>query len=254
MTDEAREPVDTGAEESAEPDESRAEVTESDNADAVDEAPAATGPGWGAAYSSLIRFGAGFVGTAMASAREARSSPPPAPAPPDEATGDESGDGAYQPGSVVFGFAADLPNRIERATTSIGDSTGVVKSTVSFGWRVVAASPIGWVIAKPVDAVRERVDAETERLAAIGRQEYAEGRVMFDAVVDNTIDGVLDNVADNEALNDLIRDQALGITDAAVQEVRETGAAADNMTDSIVRKLLRREPRSLPPRPADGGE
>ena len=245
------EPVGTGAEESPEPDESSAEVTESGNAGAVDEAPAASGPDWGTAYSSLIRFGAGFVGTAIDSAREARSSPAPAP---DEPTGDESGDDAYQQGSVVFGFAADLPNRIERVTTSIGDSTGVVKNTVSFGWRVLAASPIGWAISKPVDVVRERVDAETERLAAIGRQEFAEGRVMFDAVVDNTIDGVLDNVADSEALNELIREQALGITDAAVQEVRETGAAADNLTDSIVRRLLRREPRHLPPRPADGAE
>ena len=54
------------------------------------------------------------------------------------------------------------------------------------------------------------------------------------------------------ALGDMIREQVFGITDSAIQEVRETGAAADNLTDSAIRKILRRQPRALPPKPANG--
>jgi hypothetical protein len=125
---------------------------------------------------------------------------------------------------------------------------------VSWGWRATAASPVGWVIAKPVDAVLDRVDAEAERLAAIGRNEYTQGRVLFDSVVDNAIDLVLDNVSESESLNELIREQAIGVGGAAIQEVRETGAAADSLTDSVVRKILRRPPRPLPPMPDNGAE
>lgn len=207
---------------------------------------------WGTAYTSMVRLGAGLVGTVLDRAQHTDSSLPEEPAA-DEPTAEPVADGDLL-GSVMFGLAADLPNRIGRATSAVTENTGPVRNLAAWGWRVTAASPIGWVIAKPVDAVRDRVDAEAERLAAIGRSEYAQGRVLFENVVDNAIDGVLDNVSESEALNDLIRDQALGVGGAAIQEVRETGAAADSLTDSIVRKLLRRDPRPLPPKPANGAE
>jgi hypothetical protein len=213
--------------------------------DAAEETPLEAG--WRTAYTSMVRLGAGLVGTVLDRAQQAGTSVPdddPRQAPPE----------GNQLGSVLFGLAADLPDRVGRVTTSVAENTGPVRSLASFGWRVTAASPVGWLIAKPVDAVRGRVDAELERLAAIGQSEYAQGKVLFESVVDATIDGVLDNVSESEALNDLIREQALGIGDAAIEEIRETGAAADTMTDAFVRKLLRREPRPLPPVPANGAE
>jgi len=207
---------------------------------------------WGSVYSSMVRLGAGLVGTVLDRAQSADVDTPEE-APPSEPTHDIAVDGDPI-GSVVVGFAADLPDRFGRVTSAVSEGTGPVRSVVSWGWRVTAASPIGWVIAGPVDAVRDRMDVETERLAAIGRSEYAEGRVLFEKVVDNAIDGVLDNVSESDALLELIRDAALGMGDAAIEEVRETGAAADQLTDSIVRKLLRRDPRDLPPMPANGSE
>jgi hypothetical protein len=202
---------------------------------------------WATAYTSIVRLGAGLVGTILDRAEHAESSLPEEPAP-DEPTAEPVADGDLL-GSVIFGFAADFPDRIGRVSAAVTENTGPVRSMVSWGWRVTAASPIGWVIAKPVDAVRVRVDAETGRLAAIGRSEYAQGRVLFENVVDHAIDGVLDNASESEALNELIREQALGMGGAAIQEVRETGAAADSLTDAIVRRLLRRPPRPLPPMP-----
>lgn len=207
---------------------------------------------WGAAYASTVRIAAGLVGVVVDRAQEAaRAKPEEETAQPEV---EDFSDQEHVPGTVLFGFAADLPDRLARMGSSVADNTGFVRGIVGVGWRTAAASPIGWLISKPVDAVLEVVDAETERLSGIGRAEVAHGRVLVESVVDNTIDDVLDNVSESEALNELIREQAFGITDAAIQEVRETGAAADNLTDLAIRKLLRREPRELPPRPPGNSE
>lgn len=206
---------------------------------------------WSTGYSSAVRLAAGFVGVvvdrAQGAANAAAESDPHETPPVEELPNQEN-----VPGTVLFGFAADLPNRFGRMTSSVAENTGFIRGMVGYGWRVTAGSPIGWLIAKPVDAVLELVDSEAARLSEIGRAEVAQGKALVETVVDHTIDGVLDNVSESEALNELIREQAFGITDAAIQEVRETGAAADNLTDSAIRKILRREPRPLPPKPANG--
>jgi hypothetical protein len=249
MDDEPTSEAETAAEdgEDSPPETTRVVVTEP-----ADASTAGSAPDWAGTYSSIVRLGAGLVGTVLDRAQDAGSSLPE-DAAPDAETIEPVSDGDVL-GSVVFGFAADLPNRIGRVTSSVAENSGPVRSLAAWSWRITAASPIGWVIAKPVDAVRDRVDAEAERLAAIGRREYSQGRVLFENVVDNVVDGVLDNVSESQALNDLIREQTLGIGGAAIQEVRETGAAADSLTDSIVRKLLRKEPRLLPPKPNGGAE
>lgn len=200
---------------------------------------------WGNAYSTAVRFAAGVAGVLADRAREVASQ---------QATiREDHPDSDPQepvPGTVLFGFAADLPERFGRVTTTVAESTGLVRNITGYGWRVVAASPIGWLVSKPVDAVRERVGAESERLFEIGLAQVAQGKVLVETTMDTTIDVVLDNVSESEALNELIRDKAAGITGAAMQEVRETGAAADNITDSAIRRLLRRPPRPLPPKPA----
>lgn len=206
---------------------------------------------WGAAYGSMVRFAAGVVGVVIDRAQQAATATPEQPDDDDDEE-PEPFDDVHVPGTVVFGFAADLPERLGRVSNSVADNTGPIRNAAAFGWRVVAASPIGWLVSKPIDAVMEVVDAETERLAEIGRTEVTQGRALVERVVDNAVDGVLDNVSESDALNELIRDQAFGITDAAIQEVRETGAAADNLTDKAIRKILRREARELPPRPGDG--
>jgi hypothetical protein len=49
-----------------------------------------------------------------------------------------------------------------------------------------------------------------------------------------------------------VREQTLGITGSAVREIRETGAAADLLTERFFRRILGRETRPLPPKPIGG--
>ncbi len=221
-------------------DEQMAEVVEIGGVAEEPEAePEAEKGGFESAYDTAVRFAAGVTGVITQRMRDATEL-----ASPDREGIVVSED--PEPGAVLFGFAADLPTRLHTVTTAVEDGSGFVRSVAGFGWKVTMASPVGWLIAKPVDAARR----EAERLAEIGRQEIAQGRIVFDRFVDTTIDQVLSNVSESNALNELIRDQALGVGGAAIQEVRETGAAADSLTDSLVRRVLRREPRALPPVPA----
>lgn len=213
--------------------------------------PADLADQWGAAYATAVRFAAGVAGVLADRARQITSEV----AATQESAETQPAESDLEaqppvPGTILFGFAADLPARFGRVTTTVAESTGLVREITGYGWRLVAASPIGWLVSKPIDAVKERVDAESERLYGIGREEVAQGKTLVGTAMDTTIDVVLDNVSESEALNELIRDKAAGVTDLAIQEVRETGAAADNLTDTAIRRLLRRPPRPLPPKPA----
>ena len=60
-------------------------------------------------------------------------------------------------------------------------------------------------------------------------------------------DGIVGLLSNSEELGDLVREQTLGVTGSAVQEVRETGAAADGLTEGVFRRIFRRDDRPLPP-------
>ncbi len=229
--------------------------TEQANRDAetqpIDDGATSSAKRWGTAYLSAVRIAAGVVGVVADWAREVADSAL-ATDPEESPTEGDVSTQADVPGMLLFGLAADLPSRFGRATSSVAENTGLVMGVVGYGWRVTANSPVGWLISRPIEAVLQRVDSETDRLAEIGRAEVAHGKAIVETVVDTTIDGVLTDVSESDALGDMIREQAFGITDSAIQEVRETGAAADNLTDLAIRKILRREPRALPPKPANG--
>jgi hypothetical protein len=67
---------------------------------------------------------------------------------------------------------------------------------------------------------------------------------------ERSVDGIVGYLSESDELGELVREQTIGITGAAVQEIRETGAAADGLTEGIFRKLLGRDRRPLPLVPA----
>jgi hypothetical protein len=95
---------------------------------------------------------------------------------------------------------------------------------------------------------------ERERLASVGTAEYARGRVLAIEAFEHTVGGVMGFIGESDELGDLVREQTLGITGSAVREIRETGAAADGLTEGIFRRLLGRDARSVPPKPAAAAE
>ncbi len=95
---------------------------------------------------------------------------------------------------------------------------------------------------------------ERERLAAVGTGEYTRGRVLAAHTFERSLAGIIGLISESEELDELVREQTLGITGSAVREIRETGAAADLLTERLFRRILRRDFRALPPKPLEASD
>jgi hypothetical protein len=154
---------------------------------------------------------------------------------------------------AAIGWTSELPRTIR----SLGESTyrfaypfvrmvGVAGETTAF---VAEATGIAPFLAGLTQPLRTALADERERLADVGAAEYARGRVLATYAFEQSVDGIVSLLSDSEELGELVREQTLGVTGSAVQEIRETSAAADRLTEGIFRRLVRRPDRALPPTP-----
>jgi hypothetical protein len=116
--------------------------------------------------------------------------------------------------------------------------------------NVMAATGVASFVEGFTAPVREALAEERERLTAVGTAEYARGRVLAVHAFEQSVEGIVGLLSESEELGELVREQTLGVTGSAVQEIRETGAAADGLTEGIFRRIFRREDRPLPPKPS----
>jgi hypothetical protein len=213
-----------------------------------DAGPRATEPSadpseW-SAYGSVVRLIAGAAGTGLDQLRQIEQSLDDT----DEAAVDRSElTLRWQTfEALVVGFAADLPDRIERGAQGAAAVASKVQALTAPVWRLSSAVGLTPLAERTTAAARASIRTELEELVALGSTEIARGRKLVEAVFDESMDSIIDHVADSQSLDDLVREQTTGITAGAVREVRETGAAADGLTENVVRKLFRRPLRQAP--------
>jgi hypothetical protein len=155
---------------------------------------------------------------------------------------------------AAVGWVSELPQTINAVgTTSYRMAypfirvAGVAADTAAYLASVTGVSSF---IAGVTEPARTALAQERLRLTDVGTAEYARGRVLAVRAFESSVDGIVGLLSESEELGDLVREQTLGITGSAIQEIRETGAAADRLTEGIFRRLGRRPARQLPPRPA----
>jgi hypothetical protein len=152
---------------------------------------------------------------------------------------------------VLVGWVSEWPEQITNARSSIQNSPvsrllGVVYNT---GAAVAEATGMAEFVSSVTEPSRVALAEEIERLANVGTAEYARGRVLAVQAFERSFDGVVGYMGDSDEVSELVRQQTLGVTGTAVQEMRETGAAADGLTEGVFRKLLGRGVRTVPPMP-----
>lgn len=159
-----------------------------------------------------------------------------------------------QAAMVLVGWLSEWPEQVDAMKTATADMAypfghllGVVYDT---GAALLEATGIAGLVSSLTEPSRVALAQELDRLANVGTAEYARGRVLSVHAFERSIDGIVGYLGASEEVGELVREQTLGITGAAVQEIRETGAAADGMTEGMFRRLLGREKRPLPPAPA----
>ncbi|MCL1593792.1 MAG: hypothetical protein M3132_05520 [Actinomycetia bacterium] len=159
---------------------------------------------------------------------------------------------------AVVGWISELPEQISAATSSIDQMSYPFArlSRVLFDTTAAIAEATGVApfVAGVTAPTRDAIAAEIGRLTAVGSAEYARGRVLAVETFTHSVDGIVGYLSESDEVGDLIREQTLGFAGGAVQEVRETGAAADGLTEGIFRKIFGRDTQSLPPKPVFEGE
>jgi hypothetical protein len=148
--------------------------------------------------------------------------------------------------ALAMGLASEAPATVAVVVDGVGRAT---RPAVRIGRPFVSALS-GTLLGRLAGSLGGMTAQEAGRLAALGRAEIARGRMLVTEVYNQSVDGILGNLGESEVLGELVADQALGVTRGAVQEVRETSAAADWLTESIFRRVAGRSRRALPPKPA----
>lgn len=159
---------------------------------------------------------------------------------------------------AILGWVSEIPLQLKSAADSTSRVTYPVNRAAEVAWDTAAFVARATGVTAFVEGFTEPFllawQEERERLASVGTAEYARGRVLAVEVFEHSVGGVMGFIGESDELGDLVREQTLGITGSAVREIRETGAAADGLTEGIFRKLLGRNARSVPPRPAAASE
>ncbi|MGI9666755.1 MAG: hypothetical protein ACR2N2_06590 [Acidimicrobiia bacterium] len=155
---------------------------------------------------------------------------------------------------ALIGWASELPalakgvgESADRFTYPVTRVAGVAYDTTAYLAQMTGITAFVDGLTEPL---RDALSEERDRLEAVGTAEYARGRVLATYAFEQSVGGIVGLLSESEELGELVREQTLGITGSAVQEIRETGAGADRLTEGIVRRLTRRTDRTLPPKPA----
>jgi hypothetical protein len=195
-------------------------------------------------YASVVRLATGAAGIGLDRLRQIESSI--------ESTDGSAADTPeitfdwQTAGALLVGFVVDLPDRIERGGQSAATMASTARTLTAPVWWFSSAVGLTTLANRIAAPVRASMEAELEHLVSLGADEVARGRRLAGAAFDHSMDSIIDHVAESESLDELVREQTTGITAGAVREVRETGAAADGLTENVLRKLFRRPLREAP--------
>ncbi|MCL1598746.1 MAG: hypothetical protein M3094_06155, partial [Actinomycetia bacterium] len=172
---------------------------------------------------------------------------------------ESAGPYATSPGVMTFlGMVYEAPDLVSRASTNVAAMlypiARIAEVAIDTGAYVAEATGLAPFLSGLTQPTRESLVVEIERLSSVGTAEYARGRILATEVFTQSVDGIVGYLSESEEVGDLIREQTLGFAGGAVQEVRETGAAADGLTEGIFRRIFGREIAVLPPKPVFDSE
>ena len=107
--------------------------------------------------------------------------------------------------------------------------------------------PFDRAFGRLVDRGQQRVNDWVE----LGRANEPASRLLARQAYLEVVDDLIGFLAENEELADLVQKKSVGLATEAVDEVRSRGVSADAIAENLVRRILRRPPRTELPVPPD---
>jgi len=135
-------------------------------------------------------------------------------------------------------------------------SMGAVRGTVRMLDRLTD-NPVGRPLRRPITKRARRWEQQLAQLIQEGEIEEETSKVLASESVGLIIDQVVEMVAENPELDrllaELVSQKSVGYATVMADNTRTLSATADDITDALLRKLLRRKPiRELPPSILEG--
>jgi len=135
-------------------------------------------------------------------------------------------------------------------------SMGAVRGTVRMLDRLTD-NPLGRPLRRPITRRARRWEQQLAQLIQEGEIEEETSKVLASESVGLIIDQVVDLVAENPELDrllaQLVSQKSVGYATVMADNTRTLTATADDITDALLRRVLRRKPlRELPPSPLEG--
>lgn len=174
-------------------------------------------------------------------------------APEDEAAGVQ---GSGEPETAFDTLRYMLVGLVFDAQRSVGHGLGLAaRATDSYLTMAVKASrPLTHnALTRPfqsrIDRLAARGQTRVARWIEDGRAVEPTSRALARMTYSEIIDDFINHLAENPEVQALVTKQSLGLASEVRDEVRERTVTADNVVESLVRRILRREPRASLPEP-----
>jgi hypothetical protein len=118
-------------------------------------------------------------------------------------------------------------------------------------------NPLGRPVRRPVEKLLWNLVQSGEQAVREGRREAHNAKLLAGRTVGDITNAVIEAMAENPELTTLIRrqvgQQSMGFAGTMVDNTRQITTTADALTEGVIRRLLRRQPRrELPPSPLAG--
>lgn len=142
------------------------------------------------------------------------------------------------------------------AQRSVGHGLGLAaRATDSYLTMAVKASrPLTHnALTRPfqrrIDRLAARGQTQVARWIEDGRATEPRSRALARMTYNEIVNDFINHLAENPEVQALVTKQSLGLASEVRDEVRERTVTADNVVESLVRRILRREPRASLPEP-----
>jgi hypothetical protein len=141
---------------------------------------------------------------------------------------------------VVVGALASAPAAFAAVLASVEPARARLGRIAGPGRRLLGRIPGARSVSRRWRAARAGAAREVARLSAIGHSEVEAGRRLADTFLSAASVAVVARVAESPELKRVIAEQSQGLAVTAVNELRERSVRADNVAESVLRRLTGR--------------
>jgi len=156
---------------------------------------------------------------------------------------------------MLVGLALAAGDEARRQVVRLAQASDVVLRLGGSAVQPFANNRLTGRVVGPFDRAFDRLATRGRQRVngwiALGREQEPQARLLARKAYLEVVDEFISNLAENQELADLVQKRSVGLATEAVDEFRSRGVSADAIAENLVRRILRRAPRTELPAPPD---